>query len=160
MTDKELPVYQRTRFLHVICVLSAAHAIYGVVTGLATAFSPPSVDDQSLNTLLEQLNKFEMPFPELKEQVEKFYVNLMLDMGNYATASFLFYAIQLIGVIMLFQLNRIGFTLYFLAQIGLAANPVIFGGWNLFGQIMLGAALIWNGIWIIMYATQLKYFPK
>lgn len=150
----------RTRFLHIIAVLSASHAVYGIITGLTNAISPPEIDDEAFNLLIEQINRFEMPIPALKSEVEHFYVNLMLDMGNYGTANFLFYSIQLIGVILMYQLNRVGFPLYVLAQIGLAASPVIFGGWGSFGQIMLVAALVWNGIWVVMYATQLKYFYR
>ncbi len=149
-----------SKFLRILCSLSGVNAVYGIVSGISTAVSPPDVDDTFIANLFEQLEKYQLPIPDLQDQVKEYYLNLMLDLGNYGAANFLFFAIQLIGVFMMYHLNRIGFTLYTVAQIGLAASPVIFGGFNAFGKITLGMTLIWNAIWVIMYATQIKNFHK
>lgn len=154
------PKYRRTRFLGVLCTLSGVNATYGVVSGIANAIAPPDVDNSYIESLFTQLEKYKLPIPELQEEVKEYYLNLMLDFGNYGAANFLFFAVQLIGVLMMYRLNRIGFTLYTVAQIGLAAAPVIFGGFNTFGKMTLGMTLVWNAIWVIMYATQLKHFRK
>lgn len=154
------PKFKRTRFLGVICALSGFNAAYGVLSGIITAVSPPDVDNTFIEGLFAQLEKYKLPIPELQDEVKEYYLNLMLDLGNYGAANFLFFAVQLIGVVMMYRLNRIGFTLYTAAQIGLAASPVIFGSFNTFGKITLGMTLAFNAIWVIMYATQIKYFKK
>ena len=154
------PKYKRTRFLGILCTLSGVNASYGVVSGIITAISPPDVDNSFIENLFTQLEQYKLPIPELQDEVKEYYLNLMLDLGNYGAANFLFFAIQLIGVIMMYRLNRIGFTLYTAAQIGLAASPVIFGSFNTFGKITLGMTLAFNAIWVIMYATQIKHFRK
>jgi hypothetical protein len=131
-----------------------------MLSGLTSALAPPEVDDIFINDLFTQIGKYELPIEDLKDEVESYYLNLMLNFGNYGASNFLFCAIQLIGVVLMYQLNRVGFTLYFTAQIGLALTPAFFGGFNTFGQISLGIALVWNGIWVILYATQLKHFRK
>jgi len=151
---------KRTKFLRILCTLSGINALYGIISGISTAVSPPDVDDTFIGNLFEQLDKYELPIASLQDDVKEYYLNLMLDLGNFGAANFLFFAVQLIGIFMMYRLNRIGFTLYTVAQIGLAASPVIFGSFNTFGKITLGITLVWNAIWIIMYATQLKNFHK
>jgi len=149
-----------TKFLRVLCALSGVNAVYGIITGLSTAISPPDVDETFINDLFGQLEKFELPIADLQDEVKEYYLNLMLDLGNFGAANFLFFAVQLIGVIMIYRLNRIGFVLYTVAQIGLAATPVIFATFNTFGKITFAMTLVFNAIWVIMYATQVKRFPK
>jgi len=122
--------------------------------------SPPDVDNSFIENLFTQLEKYKLPIPDIQDEVNEYYLNLMLNLGNLGAANFLFFAVQLIGVFMMYRLNRIGFTLYTVAQIGLAASPVIFGSFNAFGKITFGMTLVWSAIWVVMYATQIKYFKK
>lgn len=118
------------------------------------------MSDEFLNSLYDQINQYPLPIEGLGNQVESYYRNLMLNFGNYGAANFMFYGIELVGVFLMYRLNRIGFTLYVLSQIGLAVTPVLFGGFNTFGQITLGLTLAWNGIWVVLYAFQRKHFIK
>lgn len=150
---------RRPRFLNVLCILSGLAAVYGAFSGLSGALAPPDVDDGFVEDLLGRLDDFEMPWGNLKEDMEAYYVNMMINFGNVGTANFLFYGIQLVGVYMMFRLNRIGFVLYVVAQLGLAFSSLIFGGFNDFGWLVFVLALGWSAVWIGAYATQLKYFP-
>ena len=156
----KFPEFKRTRFLRIICTLSGVNAAYGIFSGIASAMSPPDVDNTFIENLFALIEKQKLPIPELQGEVEEYYLNLMLDLGNYGASNFLFFSVQLIGVVMMYRLNRIGFTLYLAAQIGLAASPVIFGSFNSFGKIVLGMTLAFNAVWVIMYATQIKHFKK
>jgi hypothetical protein len=151
---------KRTRFLTVLCFLSGLNAIYGIISGLFGAIAPPEVDQAFIDQLFEQVHQFEIPLEGLKGEMETYYLNLMLSLGNAGAANFLFFGIQLIGVFLMFRLNRVGFALYAAAQIGLAFVPAVFGGFSRFGTAVLIVTLIWNAIWVVMYATQLKHFPK
>lgn len=147
-----------------LLALSGFNAIYQVLSGLGTAMSPPDIDfgileqrAEMLDELINGFGKYGETLLELKPQIEEYDKNLMLNLGNLGAATFLFGGIQAIGVYMMYQLNRIGFSLYMLAQIGFAASPAIFGGFNEFGKISFFVFLIWNFIWVGMYATQLKH---
>ena len=150
----------RTRFLSILCFLSGLYAIYGIISGLTSALAPPEVDDLFIEELFSQIGKYELPIADLKDEVEAYYLNLMLNFGNYGASNFLFFAIQLIGVALMYQLNRVGFALYIMAQLGLALTPALFGGFNTFGQISLSIALVWNALWVILFATQIKHFRR
>ena len=156
----ELTTPKRTRFLAVICTLSTVNSVYGIVSGLLNAISPPEVDQIVLDRLFERLARFSVPIEGIQAAVEEYYLNLMLNIGNLGAASFLFFGINLVGVMLMSRLNRIGFVLYLMAQLGLAFSPVLFGGFNIVGQLSLVFALVWNGVWIAMYATQIRYFYK
>lgn len=157
--DKEL-ASRRTKFFLVLCTLSTVNAIYGMVSGLINALSPADVDEAFLTGLFEQLETLDLPLEGVRDDVEQYYLNLMLNIGNLGAANFLFFGISLVGVRLMYNLNRVGFTLYVLAQLGLAFSPTVFGGFNAVGQISLATLLFWNGIWILMYASQLKYFKR
>ncbi len=151
---------KRTRFLSVLCMLSTVNAVYGIVSGLLNAISPPNVDKELIGQLFERLERFNVPIEGFQTELETYYLNLMLNMGNLGASSFLFFGISLVGVMLMYRLNQIGFTLYLVAQLGLAFSPALFGGFNIMGKASLALALTWNFIWIIMYATQRKYFYK
>jgi hypothetical protein len=153
-------VGERSRFLTVLCGLSFVNAIYGITTGLASAISPVDVDEAFLENLFERIGALPLQMEGLQGEIETYYLNLMLNIGNMGAANFLFYGISFIAVLLMWRLNRIGFVLYILAQLGLAFSPAVFGGFNRFGQISLGVALFWNLLWVVMYATQLKRFYR
>jgi hypothetical protein len=148
------------QFFKVICFLSLLNASYGVISGILGAISPPDVDQVFIDGFMERLDQFELPMEDLRDEVEMYYLNLMLNMGNVAAANFLFFGIEMIGIILMFRLSRIGLVLYIASQIGLAFIPAVFGGFSQFGSSVLVFTLIWNAIWVIMYQTQVKKFPK
>ncbi len=131
-----------------------------MISGVMTAMNPPDVDSTYVNSLFEQLGKYKLPIESLQPQVESYYLNLMLELGNFGAANFLFFGIQLVGVQMMYRFNRVGFWLYAAAQLGLAVVPIVFAQWNTFAEIVLGMTVVWNLIWVVMYATQLKHFKK
>ncbi|MCZ4407530.1 hypothetical protein O3Q51_01820 [Cryomorphaceae bacterium 1068] len=149
-----------TQFFKVICFLSLLNASYGIISGVLGAIAPPDVDQAFIDGFMERLDQFELPMEGLRDDVKTYYLNLMLTMGNVAAANFLFFGIEMIGVILMFRLNRIGFVLYIASQIGLAFIPAVFGGFSQFGIAVLVFTLLWNLVWIIMYQTQVKKFPK
>jgi len=150
----------RTRFLTILCFLSGLNAIYGIISGIFGAISPVEVDDAFISERFNEIDQFLIPLEGYKEEMHTYFLNLWLSFGNTAAASFLFYGIELIGVVLMFRLNRVGFPLYAASQIGLAFVPAVFGGFSRFGIAVLIFTLIWNGIWMALYATQLKHFPK
>ena len=148
----------RPRLLVILCILSGIAAVYGAVNGLGGALFPPEVDSGYVDNLLERLSRLDLP-PGFEKQIEAYYVNLTINFGNLGAANFLFYAVQFIGVVLMFQRNRIGFVLYVCAQLGLAGSTLLFGGVNSFGLLVFVLAVLWSAVWIFAYARLLKYFP-
>lgn len=140
--------------------MSLLNAGYGLISGILGAIAPPEVDQAFIDGFMERLSQFELPMEGIRDQVEKYYLNLMLSAGNMAAANFLFFGIQMVGVILMYRLSRIGFVLYIAAQLGLAFMPAVFGGFSDFGISVLVFSLIWNGLWVIMYWTQVRKFPQ
>jgi hypothetical protein len=151
---------KQTQFLRILCFLSAFNAIYGIISGVSGAISPPDVDQAFIDELFARIHEFQIPIEGYMEQAESYYLNLMVSLGNAGAANFLFYGIELVGVFLMYRLNRVGFTLYVASQIGLAFIPAVFGGFNTFGITVLGLTLFWNALWVIAYWTQVRKFPQ
>lgn len=141
-------------------MLSLLSASYGVISGIMGAIAPPDVDQAFIDELMANLDRRELLVESLRGDVEAYSTNLMLSTGNMSALNFLFFGIQMIGVIMMYRLYRMGFLLYAVAQIGLAFVPVIFGGFNQFGTWVLVVTLIWNSLWILIYGLYVRKFPK
>lgn len=148
---------KRPQFLMVIGTLSVINGIYGMISSVVNAIAPTTIDDRTLEDFFERLEGFSIPFEAFKDDLEVYFLNTLLQMQNIAAASFLFYGLSLFGAMMMLRLSRNGFFLYALAQVGLAVVPAYFGGFNTFGMTSLVMMLVWNGIWIAVYGTQLKH---
>lgn len=151
---------KRPQFLMVIGTLSVINAVYGMISGVINAIAPPAVDDRTLENFFSRLEGFSIPFEAFRDDLEVYFLNTLLQMQNIAAASFLFYGLSLFGVLMMLRLTRNGFFLYAIAQVGLAVVPAFFGGFNAFGTASMVMMLTWNGIWVAMYGTQLKYMQS
>ena len=147
-----------SQFFKVICFLSLLNASYGIISGVLGAIAPPEVDQAFIDGFMENFERFDLPMEGFRDQVETYYLNVMLSMGNIAAANFLFFGIEMIGVVLMYRLSRIGFVLYIASQIGLAFIPAVFGGFSDFGISVLVFTLIWNAIWVVMYWTQVRKF--
>jgi hypothetical protein len=154
----KINIPRRTRTLTTLCTLSMVNGVYGMVSGALNALATHDVDQSTIDSLYERLARFSVPIDGFNEARDAYYLNLVLNMGNLGAASFMCYGVSLVGVILMSRLRRPGFWLYISAQIGLAIVPAIFGGFNVVGQVTLGITLLWNALWIGLYATQLKHF--
>jgi len=124
------------------------------------ALAPPEVDEQVIADFMRRLDSLQLPMEPFRDQVETYYLNIMWSSGNISAVNFLFYGIQIIGIILMYRLNRIGLLLYSIAQIGAAFVPAIFGGLSDFGLVTLTFTLFWSLLWIVMYWIQVRKFPR
>jgi len=65
--------------------------------------------------------------------------------------------ISLFGVYMMYNLKRNGFYIYTVAQVLLVAIPFLYVAENPIGQIMASLQFFVVGLFVFMYATQVKY---
>ena len=65
--------------------------------------------------------------------------------------------ISLFGVYLMYTLKRNGFYIYTIAQVLLVAIPFLYVSENPIGQIMASLQFFVVGLFVFMYATQVKY---
>ena len=65
--------------------------------------------------------------------------------------------ISLFGVYLMYTLKRNGFYIYTIAQVLLVAIPFLYVSENPIGQIMASLQFFIVGLFVFMYATQVKY---
>ena len=66
-------------------------------------------------------------------------------------------SVSLFGVYLMYNLKRKGFYLYTIAQVLLVAVPFLYVANNPIGQIMASIQFFLVGLFVFMYATQVKY---
>ena len=155
-----LSVHPRPRpvLLTVLCVLTFIGSGFGVFGNLMAMFASPFLE-------FLQPSIFEEAFSHLGNNPGDQFIKQALDMGVLALDNFLgitlskfiFYALSLVGAIMMFQMKKIGFYLYIVAQVGFLFIGPVFLGWNLFVSIALLFSAFFSIIFIALYAIHLKH---
>ena len=148
----------RPTLLTVLCILSFIGSGFGVLANLTAIIAVPFLD-------FFQPSMFNATFSQLGNNAGDEFIKQALDMvliimDNFLAivlSKFIFYVLSLIGAIMMFQMNRIGFYLYIAAQIGfLLINP-FFLGWNIFVGSMMFFPAFFSALFIALYAINLKH---
>ena len=150
---KPLPV-----LLTLLCVLTFIGSGFGIFGNLMAMFATPFLE-------FVQPSMFEEAFNHLGNNPGDQFVKQALDMGLLALDNFLaitlskfiFYALSLVGAIMMFQMKKIGFYLYIAAQVGFLFIGPIFLGWNLFVSIALLFSVFFSLLFIALYAINFKH---
>ena len=148
----------RTTLLRVLLTLSMVGGFWSMINGLTNAFSDPSLEGQEVvNQLLENFEDLEDENLYLKDDLIEFSDNMQRNRMNYGVFEFMFNAISLIGVFLMWQFRRIGFWVYLTAQVLMLMNPILFGGYSI---LTVSATLFYaflSLVFISLYSTQLKY---
>ena len=155
-----LSVHPKPRpvLLTVLCVLTFIGSGFGIFGNLMAMFATPFLE-------FVQPSMFEEAFNHLGNNPGDQFVKQALDMGLLALDNFLaitlskfiFYALSLVGAIMMFQMKKIGFYLYIAAQVGFLFIGPIFLGWNLFVSIALLFSVFFSLLFIALYAINFKH---
>lgn len=133
----------RPTLLTVLCILTFIAAGFSILAYLVTSFLPGSFS----NGMEEQ---FAQMFGEEKAAE---MVATMAQSIRIAPYMLVLSILNLTGAILMFQLKRIGYFLYIIAQVGMVVLPAfISGNWG----------IVWSAIWallfIILYGLNWKYF--
>lgn len=91
------------------------------------------------------------------ESTRQYLTNTLINAQNLGALNFLFGAISLLGVYYMYRLRRRGFTIYSIAQLGLAVSSVLMGGMITMAWVYGGASFFISLVFILLYASQLKY---
>lgn len=156
------PPKDRPVFLTVICILSYVglgmsilNGLIGAIFGRVTSFMSPLV-----KSVMEQdMDLDELP-DGIRRMVESSFSVVHKAMEYATTMSLLavvLYIIALFGVINMWQLKKRGFYLYTGAKIFILLIPVIFLGFNFISFVAVTANALFVGLFIILYAVNLKH---
>ena len=127
---------KRPDILTVLCILTFIGSGLGVISFLTIAISYGS-----LNTIIA---KSDIDIPGM---------DILLSAGvDFYIVGSILYSISLFGAIKMWNLKKIGFHYYTIAQIILLMLPAIFR----VTRISIGSS-IFTGLFIILYGTNLKY---
>ena len=151
-------IRQRPTLLRVLLTLSLIGGFWSMINGLTNAFSDQSLEGQEVvDQLLESFDELDEENLYLKDEMIAFSDNMQRNRVNYGVFEFMFNAISLIGVFLMYQFRRIGFWVYMVAQLLMLMNPILFGGYSV---LTMSATLFYAFITLIfisLYSTQLKY---
>ena len=148
----------RPILLTVLCVLTFIGSGFGVFANLIAMFAAPFLE-------LFQTSMLDEAFSHLGNNPGDEFVKQALDMAllvidnflGITLSKFIFYALSLVGAIMMFRMKKIGFYLYIVAQIGFLFIGPIFLGWNMFVSSALFFSGFFSILFIALYGINLKH---
>lgn len=139
--EEEKQVAKRPAFLTVLCILTFIGAGFSILSELVVLFLPSSFMDGMSSQFAEMLGE---------EKAEEIVTSFTLA-SKLAPYQLILSILSLTGAIMMFQLKRMGFYLYTLAQVLLVVLPGLIGGqWSILG------AAFWSIVFIVLYAVNWK----
>jgi len=151
-TDNSGQKQEKPQFLKVLCILSIVACIL-LIIAYAFGCMCLGVNEQTANQIWEKIIATQ---PQLESVDPLVFLH---QIGMFCLYSLLANIVSLIGVIMMWRLNKVGFYLYAVAE--LACN--FFGlGMNMNGSetTSYGGLIFWilvDVVFIVMYAMNLKY---
>lgn len=132
---------KRPVFLTVLCILTFIGAGFSVLSALIMLFLPASFMEGMQGQFVDMLGE---------DKADEMVASMTLA-TKLAPYQFVLSLLSLVGAIMMFQLKRLGFYLYVLAQVLLVVLPAFISGqWGIFWQAF------WAILFIVLYALNLK----
>ena len=164
-----LPEPARPQFLTVLCILTWVCAGLMLIMSLLGIINKPSPEEQA-----EQIEKIRAMSPEAAENMEAAFES---QNGNAKILNTLLgilaIAISSMGAMMMWQLKKKGFYIYLIGEL-VPYFGLLFAGKESFGMlastlgmsanamlgIVVGMMLLFDGIFIAMYAVNVKYMKS
>lgn len=151
----------RPTALIVFGILSWLSLGLGLIGVVSNALSGPPTDEDIRQQEIEMLSQLtpEMVLESgwvVSETVD-FLKTTQVKFGLLTAISFVEVIIGLIAVIMMFKLRKIGFHLYIVYSLIALGYWILFFGHNTLGTIMAVLSGIISGIFILLYASQVKH---
>jgi len=152
----------RPTFLTVVCIISFVGLGLAIVNNLSTlAFSSASLSlydliQGNLEMALDQASVTDPAAVKILENIFDSVLKLIAILPLFAGIGLICSIIALTGVIMMWNLKKIGFFLYSSAKVILVFIPVILIGYNFISIMISMSMLIGAALFITLYALNLK----
>lgn len=156
---------QRPTFLTVLCVLTFIYSGFGFLKGFYDyAMAPIAIEmtEEVFEEVDEQMAKesVDEETADFMENVFESSANIVEHARPLAVINILVSLLSLLGAFFMWRLQKTGFYLYLLGQLGLVFSPLIFVDLNW----LSGTMLLVNGVFalafIIMYGLNLKHMRQ
>lgn len=139
--EEEKQENKRPVFLTVLCILTFIAAGFSILSALIVFFMPSSFMEGMQGQFADMLGE---------DKAEEMVASMAMA-TKLAPYQLIFSILSLVGAIMMFQLKRMGFYLYVLAQILLVVvPPLVSGQWSIFWPAF------WAVLFIVLYAINVK----
>lgn len=149
------PLPEKPQFLKVLCILSFI-ACGLMILGCGMGVSLLALGEDTIATAWEQVLTTQ-PQLENVNPVEFFH-----ELGMYCLYALIANIISLVGVIMMWQLNKFGFFIYVIAEIGINffRMSISLNGEEQSAMSGIISSTLIDLVFIVMYAINLKYMKK
>lgn len=138
--------------------LSLGFGLIGVVSNFLSG--PPSDEDirqQEIEMLSQLTPEMMVESGWVVSETIDFLKTTQIKFGLLTAITFVEVIIGLIAVIMMFKLRKIGFHLYIVYSLIALGYWILFFGHNTLGTIMAVISGIISGIFVLLYASQVKH---
>lgn len=156
---------KRPTFLTVLCILTFAVSAYYLFDGVLTIFVSKSFDTSQLDMISAQMEEAldgaEPGAAEMVETVmEAVSETTTKAINNATTLGLITLFVALLsayGAYLMFNLRKIGFTIYTAAKIVGIVIPLMILGFNFLTILIYSIAAVIGLIFVILYAVNRKY---
>jgi hypothetical protein len=150
------------RFLTLLCIFSIIGGILAVKSSFTGLFMHEQIDASEMSMNFNYDGEGELPsfVQYITESLLDFWT-MQQEYSRVLNASTLLLAlISLTGVIMMYRLNSKGFILYSIANLLAVIIPFFYFLNNTIGQLFIALQFFVSALFILLYASQLKYMRK
>lgn len=153
---------QRPTFLMVLCILTFIYSGWGVLSNLFSLFTANlmsgAVDIEQYSSMVgnmeeQGISSFLSGF--MNSSIEVLQATIM-HAREIAVMQLILSVVSLVGAILMFQLKRLGFYFYTAAQILMLFVMPYFAGFTIVVIMAIAFGAIFNILFIILYALNLK----
>lgn len=152
---------RKPRFLTFLCVLSLAGGIFAIKSSFTNLLYNDQFDEELSYSLNYEISGDTPDFIQYTiDSLVDFWL-MQHDNSIVLNISTLLLAIaSIIGVIWMYQLKRKGFAFYSIANLLGLIIPFFYFLGNTIGQLFIAGQFFVTALFILLYASQLKYMPK
>lgn len=152
-------VRKTPRFLTILCLLSLLSGVYAIKSSFEGLFLKEQLDEEEMAMELNFNSDGETP-SYIQYTIDS-VIDYWLMEQEYATVlniSTLILALaSLIGVLLMYRLNKKGFIVYSSANLLGVIIPFFYFLNNTVGQLFIATQFFVTALFILLYASQLKY---
>lgn len=149
------------KFLTFLCVLSIIYGLFSVKSSVQDLFfnDDANQEDMSFN--------IDMDGEELPSSIQ-YTINSAIDYWlmdqehskSISISTLILSILSIIAVFLMYKLNNKGFILYSLANLLMVIISFFYFHDNTVGQIVIASQFFITALFILLYATQLKFMAK
>jgi hypothetical protein len=150
------------RFLTILCLLSLVGGIMSIKSAVTSLFYSDGINEDEIAFNLNMEGNEQMPsyIQKTMDSVVDFWLMKQEYSVPLQSSTILLSLLSLFGVFLMYRLNSKGFIYYAIANLLLIIIPFFYFFNNFIGQLFIAAQFFISALFILLYATQLKYMVK